>query len=110
MKGKQLNIFKNLYSIYGLGKKTITNIYSFVGINTKTYPKAVKKLQQKKILKKLKKKILGKPLKKYILDRLKFYFEIRSWKGIRHYKNYPIRGQRSHTNAKTKKKLRLIKL
>jgi ribosomal protein S13 len=78
MKGKQLNIFKNLYSIYGLGKKTITNIYSFVGINTKTYPKAVKKLQQKKILKKLKKKILGKPLKKYILDRLKFYFEIRS--------------------------------
>lgn len=109
MKQKQLNIFKNFYSIYGLGKKTITNIYSFVGINTKTYPKTVKKTQQKKILRKLNKKVLGKPLKKYVLDRIKFYFEIRSWKGIRHHKNYPIRGQRSHTNAKTKKKLKLFK-
>lgn len=78
MKQKQLNIFKNLYNIYGLGKKTINNIYFFVGVNTKTYPKTVKKIQQKKILKKLKKKIIGKPLKKYVLDRLKFYFEIRS--------------------------------
>ena len=78
MQQKQLNIFKNLYSIYGLGKKTINNIYSFVGINTKTYPTIVKKIQQKKILKRLKKQKLGKPLKKYILDRLKFYFEIRS--------------------------------
>lgn len=78
MKQKQLNIFKNLYNIYGLGKKTINKVYFFAGINIRTYPKIIKKGQQKKILKKLKPFQLGKPLKKYVSDRLKFYFEIRS--------------------------------
>ena len=110
MKQKRLNIFKSLYNIFGLGIKTINKTYLFVGINTKTFPKNLKKSQQKKIFKKLKKKTLGKPLKKYIYDRIKFYFEIRSWKGIRHHKKYPIRGQRTHTNARTKKKLSTFKI
>lgn len=104
MKQKRLPIFTTLYSIFGLGKKTLCSSYNLVGVNIKTGPKKIKKTHQKTILKKLKKTILGKSLKKFISNRIKFYFEIRTWKGIRHHKKYPIRGQRTHTNAKTKKK------
>lgn len=105
MKQKNINIFKNFYQIFGLGKTTINACYFFTGVNTKTCPTNLKRKQQKKIFKRIKLKLLGKPLKKYIQGRIKFYFDIRSWKGLRHYQNYPIRGQRTHTNARTKKKL-----
>lgn len=109
MKQKNFNIFKNFYLLFGLGKHTINECYFFSGINTKTCPKNLKKKQQKKIFKKIKKIKLGKQLKKYIQGRVKFYFDIRSWKGLRHSQKYPIRGQRTHTNARTKKKLSMLK-
>ena len=106
---KKFNIYTNLYSSYGVGKKTITNIYLKLGINNKTRPKNVKKNKLIKIFKILKKKLIGKRLKKYVKSSIKHYLTLRTCKGIRHSKNYPIRGQRTHTNAKTKKKLILFK-
>lgn len=85
----------------------LNKYYSFAGINLKTFPKNIKKKHQKKIFKKLKLQKSGKVLKKYNSGRLQFFLEIKSWKGIRHYQGYPIRGQRTHTNSKTKRKLRL---
>lgn len=98
-----------MYNIFGLGKPTIKKFYLSTGINIKTYPKKVKKYHRKKLFKNITKKKLGKTLKKYIQDRINFYFEIRSVKGLRHKQGYPIRGQRTHTNAKTKKRLYFLK-
>jgi hypothetical protein len=78
MLSTRLNVFKNLYSIFGVGKNIINGAYSFSGINTKTHPKHLKKAQQKKIFKKLNFFFLGKPLKKHISDRVKFHFDIKS--------------------------------
>lgn len=105
MQHNSIGFFNNLYTTFGVGKKTIQLLYLKAGVNKSTFPKQIKKLHQKKILKKLKNKKIGKKLKKKINDRIKFYIEIRSYKGIRHAQKYPIRGQRTHTNAKTKKKL-----
>lgn len=109
MQYKHFNIPKNFYQIFGISHSILKKCFLFSGLNNKIFLKKFKTNQLQKIFKVLKKKPLGKNLKKYIYNRLKFYFEIRSWKGIRHYNKYPIRGQRTRTNAKTKKNISLVK-
>ncbi|AAC71394.1 30S ribosomal protein S13 [Mycoplasmoides genitalium] len=42
-------------------------------------------------------------LRREIALNIKHLTEIGSWKGIRHRKNLPVRGQRTRTNARTRK-------
>lgn len=46
----------------------------------------------------------GKLQKKQNIDRLLF---INSYRGLRHFKGLPLRGQRTHTNAKTSRRFGL---
>jgi len=39
-------------------------------------------------------------------NNIEFYKSIKSYKGLRHRNNYPVRGQRTHTNA-NKKQIRV---
>lgn len=50
--------------------------------------------------------ILANDLKKFKLLVLKRLISIKSYKGLRRKKGLPIRGQRTHTNAKTARKIR----
>jgi hypothetical protein len=43
-------------------------------------------------------------ISRYIRKRVQHLQLIRTYKGIRHRKGLPVRGQRTHTNAKTRKK------
>lgn len=47
-------------------------------------------------------------IKHYIFQNIKRLFEISSYKGLRHKDSLPTRGQRSRTNASTKKKIKYI--
>ncbi len=42
-------------------------------------------------------------LRKDVSMNIKRLIEIQSYRGLRHRKNLPVRGQRSHTNARTRK-------
>jgi ribosomal protein S13 len=46
----------------------------------------------------------SKKKKKSDYKYIEFYKNINSYKGTRHKKSLPVRGQRTHTNAKTNKK------
>ena len=46
---------------------------------------------------------LGKELKKRVQNNISFLVKIKCYKGVRHQLKYPVRGQRTHTNAKTGK-------
>jgi small subunit ribosomal protein S13 len=37
-------------------------------------------------------------------ENVQFFIKIRTFKGLRHKSRYPVRGQRTHTNAKTNKR------
>jgi small subunit ribosomal protein S13 len=41
-----------------------------------------------------------------IKESINYLKKLKSFKGIRHKLGYPCRGQRTHTNARTAKKLR----
>ena len=51
-------------------------------------------------------KLIGKKLKNSQKQTFEFLFKIRSYRGVRHKLKYPSRGQRTHTNAKTKQKFK----
>jgi len=47
-------------------------------------------------------------IKHYIFQNIKKLFEINAYKGLRHKDSLPTRGQRTRTNACTKKKIKLL--
>ncbi len=90
--------------IFGIGRKTSKDILSATGVkpNTKT-----RDLSEKEIAA-LRKEIEGKykveaELKREIQANIKRLIEIGSYRGIRHKLGLPVRGQRTHTNARTRK-------
>jgi small subunit ribosomal protein S13 len=47
-------------------------------------------------------------IKHYVFQNIKKLFEINAYKGLRHKDSLPTRGQRTRTNACTKKRVKLI--
>lgn len=89
---------------FGIGIKKRKSLRKIFGLNIRKKPRKLK-IKQKNLIKKiLSKNKLGKQLKLEIQKRIEFYIEIKSYKGMRHKFKYPVRGQRTRTNAKTIKK------
>ena len=90
--------------IYGIGPTTANEICKFVGISD---DKRVNKLADDEVLK----------IREYIEKKYKVEGDLRSeaslnikrltdlgtYRGLRHRKKLPVRGQRTHTNARTRK-------
>ena len=90
--------------IYGIGRKTATNIIEATGINPDT---RVSDLTEDDISK-LREYIdhncrVEGDLRRDIAFDIKRLIEIGSYRGLRHRKGLPVRGQRSKTNARTRK-------
>ena len=90
--------------IYGIGRKTATNIIEATGINPDT---RVRDLTEDDISK-LREYIdhncrVEGDLRRDIAFDIKRLIEIGSYRGLRHRKGLPVRGQRTKTNARTRK-------
>jgi len=94
---------KKTINNYGIGKNKSIEILKHVGLNLRKQPKVLKLKQQIDVEKKLKKSLHGKKCKDNVKDLILFLTKIKTYKGVRHKLGYPVRGQRTHTNAKTKK-------
>lgn len=89
---------------YGIGKKTGSLFLQKIGLNNRINPKNFKRKQISEVSKNLQTKIFGKKLREDRKSIISFLSKNRTYRGIRHKLRYPARGQRTHTNAKTKKK------
>ena len=96
--------FKNKDS-FGIGLKTLTNIRKQFGINLRKVPNKLKSKHKNQIRRKLLFLESGKLLKENIKSFITFYEDLKTYAGIRHKFNYPTRGQRTRTNAKTRRKI-----
>ncbi len=90
--------------IYGIGRKTATNIIEATSINPDT---RVRDLTEDDISK-LREYIdhncrVEGDLRRDIAFDIKRLIEIGCYRGVRHRKSLPVRGQRSKTNARTRK-------
>lgn len=90
--------------IYGIGRKTSNDILAATGVNPDT---RVRDLSEEDISK-LREYIdhhlrVEGDLRRDVAFDIKRLIEIGSYRGTRHRKGLPVRGQRSKTNARTRK-------
>ncbi len=90
--------------IFGIGRKSSNNILAASGVNPDT---RVKDLTDEEIAK-LREQIdkhyhVEGDLRRDIAFDIKRLIEIGSYRGLRHRKGLPVRGQRTKTNARTRK-------
>ena len=93
---------------YGIVKIKLVKLCINEGININHKIIIIKKNVGFKIKKVLKQKIHSVALRLKIKKSLTFLWSIRSYRGFRHKFCLPGRGQRTKTNAKTKKKFKFF--
>jgi small subunit ribosomal protein S13 len=91
-----------LTSIYGIGRTTAAKIAASVGIPASTRVKDLTEAQEDKLRESVEKgyRVEG-DLRREVLGSIKRLKEIQSYRGIRHMKKLPVRGQRTKTNNRT---------
>lgn len=90
--------------IYGIGRKRSSDILEKTGISPDTRVKDLTDSEVAKLREALEKdyRIEG-DLRRDIAMNIKRLVEIGSYRGTRHRKGLPVRGQRTKTNARTRK-------
>lgn len=102
------SVYFGLTSIYGIGKTRSFLICKKVGLSLNLKIKDLSSSQINQITKVIESSgyILANDLKRFILLSKQRLVSIKSYRGLRRKKGFPVRGQRTHTNAKTAKKIR----
>lgn len=100
-----------LTHIYGIGQKRAEVICNKQHIMAATLVNNLSDTQINNLTKEIKTYIIETDLKKLRRENIKRFIDIGSYKGFRHSAGLPVRGQRTHTNAKTQRFLsrRLVK-
>ncbi len=90
--------------IYGIGLSTSKKILQATGVNPDTRVKDLSEVEVSKIREYIDKnlKVEG-DLKREVSLSVKRLMEIGCYRGIRHRKGLPVRGQRTRSNARTRK-------
>ena len=90
--------------IYGIGRKSATDIIAATGVNPDTRVRDLTDEDASKLREYIEKnyRVEGDLRRDNAFD-IKRLIEIQCYRGIRHRKGLPVRGQRSKTNARTRK-------
>jgi small subunit ribosomal protein S13 len=90
--------------IYGIGRKRSNEILASTGINPETRVKDLTEKEVNKLREAIDKtyKVEG-DLRREIALNIKRLIEIGCYRGIRHRRGLPVRGQKTKTNARTRK-------
>ncbi|MCI5881357.1 MAG: 30S ribosomal protein S13 [Lachnospiraceae bacterium] len=91
--------------VYGIGRATANKILAEAGVNPDTRVRELTDDEVKKIseaMEKLDVTVEG-DLKREIALNIKRLQEIGCYRGVRHRKGLPVRGQKTKTNARTRK-------
>jgi len=92
-----------LTSIYGIGRTTAQKICSAVGV---AYSKKIKDLTDgdlEKIREEIGKLTIEGDLRREMSINIKRLMDLGCYRGFRHRRGLPVRGQRTKTNARTRK-------
>ena len=90
--------------IYGIGRKTARDIVAATGINPDTRVKDLTEEDVSKLREYIEHNVTVEgDLRREPAFDIKRLVEIGCYRGVRHRKNLPVRGQRSKTNARTRK-------
>ena len=100
-KDKRIEI--GLTYVYGIGRTTASKILADTGINPDTRVKDLTEEDEGKLREAVDQLLVEGDLRRQTALDIKRLIEIGSYRGQRHRKGLPVRGQRSKTNARTRK-------
>ena len=90
--------------IFGIGLKTSRDVLAATGINPDTRVRDLSEDEVSKLREHIDKELqVEGDLRRETAFDIKRLIEIGSYRGLRHRKGLPVRGQRSKTNARTRK-------
>jgi len=89
--------------IYGVGKPTAQKIIASAGLDPNTRVRSLTEDEVNRIRVEVDQLTVEGDLRREVQQDIKRKIEIGCLQGIRHRKGLPVRGQRTHTNARTRK-------
>jgi len=92
-----------LTSIYGIGRSRSRDICKSAGISPETKVRDLSEDDLENIRAEIAKYIVEGDLRREISMNIKRLMDMGCFRGIRHRRGLPVRGQRSKTNARTRK-------
>jgi small subunit ribosomal protein S13 len=92
-----------LRAIYGVGPKVAADVLTKVGINADRSSNEITEEEVQQIRAALDEYTVEGDLRREIALNIKRLKDLGCYRGIRHRKGLPVRGQRTHTNARTRK-------
>ena len=92
-----------LTAIYGIGRSRARLICAAAGINTATKIKDLSDTDMEKLREQVAKCTTEGDLRREISMNIKRLMDLGTWRGKRHRAGLPLRGQRTRTNARTRK-------
>lgn len=102
---KEKRFVISLTYVYGIGTTTANKICKKLKIDlaARTHTVSEEKLAQVRSLIEKEYPVLEGDLRRKVSSSIKRLVDLGCYRGIRHVKKLPVRGQRTHTNAKTRK-------
>ena len=102
---KEKRVEIGLTYVYGIGRKSANDILAQAGVNPDTRVRDLTDEDEAKIRDVIDKEgiVVEGDLRRMVALNIKRLVEINCYRGTRHRKGLPVRGQRTKTNARTRK-------
>lgn len=97
-------VWVGLTYIYGIGRTRSKQILAKAGVDVVTQVKDLTEDEARKIREVIQEEgAVEGDLRKIVAENIKRLMEIGSYRGVRHRRGLPVRGQRTSTNARSRK-------
>nr|YP_010736390.1 ribosomal protein S13 [Zygnema circumcarinatum]QKQ14719.1 ribosomal protein S13 [Zygnema circumcarinatum]WEL36363.1 ribosomal protein S13 [Zygnema circumcarinatum] len=98
-------VLRSLIQLFGIGRNKALQICDQLGISDTIKGNQLTRIQLDQLMKIISQHyLIDTELKRIISNDIQRYIAIGAYRGLRHNNGLPVRGQRSHTNAKTCRK------
>jgi len=89
--------------LFGIGRSRALSILKEAGVSGEKKPKDIKLTDENKIRSIVETLTLEGDLKREISSNIKRLKDIKAYRGVRHTRGLPVRGQRTKTNSRTRR-------
>ena len=96
---KRLDI--GLTTLYGIGRATANKVLADAGVEPSVKPTELTIDQENTIRKNIEDRTIEGNLKREISANVKRLKDIKAYRGVRHMRRLPVKGQRTKTNSRT---------
>jgi small subunit ribosomal protein S13 len=99
----QKHLWVGLQSIYGIGRTRSRKVCESAGVDPSTAVKALTESELERVRQEVQRYIVEGDLRREVGISIKRLMDLSCYRGLRHRRGLPVRGQRTRTNARTRK-------